>query len=75
VHSFLYVPDYAIGHMIACQIEQHIQKTGKLGEEIERMATLGRLSPDLWMQQATGQPVGPQALLNATASALEKLKR
>ena len=75
VHSFLYVPDYAIGHMIACQIEQHIQKTGNLGKEIERMATLGRLSPDLWMQQATGQPVGPQALLDAAAQALEELKR
>ena len=73
IHSFLYVPDYAIGHMIACQIEQQIEKSGNLGEEIERMATLGRLTPDLWMQQATGGPVGPQSLLDAAAGALAEL--
>ena len=70
IHSFLYLPDYAIGHMIACQIEQQIEKTGKLGEEIERMARIGRLTPDLWMMQATGAAVGPQALIEATAAAL-----
>jgi hypothetical protein len=70
IHSFLYVPDYAIGHMIAFQIEQQIEKTGQLGEEIERMASLGRLSPDLWMLRATGSEVGPQALLDAAAKAL-----
>jgi hypothetical protein len=71
VHSFLYLPDYSIGHMIACQIEQQIENSGKLGEEIERMAKLGRLTPDLWMMQATGRNVGPDALLEAAAKALE----
>ena len=70
IHSFLYLPDYAIGHMIACQIEQQIETTGKLGEEIERMATIGRLTPDLWMRQATGSEVGPRAMLEATTRAL-----
>lgn len=71
IHSFLYLPDYAIGHMIAFQIEHQVEKTGKLGAEFERMAVQGRLTPDLWMMQATGQPVGPQALLQATAKALQ----
>jgi hypothetical protein len=71
IHSFLYLPDYPIGHMIAFQIEHQIQKTGKLGEEFERMATQGRLTPDLWMMKATGRPVGPEALLEATAEALK----
>lgn len=71
VHSFLYLPDYAIGHMIASQIEQHIaQSSHALGVEVERLAIIGRLTPDLWMQQATGQPVGPQALLAAAEAAL-----
>ena len=74
ISSFLYLPDYPIGHMIAFQIEHEIEKTGKLGETFERMATQGRLTPDLWMQKATGQPVGPEALLEATAKALKTLK-
>lgn len=73
IHSFLYLPDYPIGHMIAFQIEHEIDRTGKLGETFERMATQGRLTPDLWMQRATGKPVGPEALLEATAKALGSL--
>jgi hypothetical protein len=38
------------------------------------MATLGRLSPDLWMTRATGAPVGPAALLAATEKALQELE-
>ncbi|HNX95117.1 MAG TPA: hypothetical protein PKL14_08150, partial [Holophaga sp.] len=75
IHSFLYLPDYAIGHMIAFQIEDQIERTGKLGETFERMATLGRLTPDLWMKQATGHPVGPEALLEATRKALSVVSR
>jgi hypothetical protein len=61
----------AVGHMIAFQLEHEIEKTGKLGEIVERMATQGRLTPDLWMQQTTGRPIGPEALLEATAKALQ----
>jgi len=75
IHSFLYLPDYPIGHMIAFQIEHQIEKTGQLGSEFERMATQGRLTPDLWMQKATGKPVGPEALLEATEKALKVVKK
>jgi hypothetical protein len=74
IDSFLYLPDYPIGHMIAFQIEQEIQRTGKPGETFERLATQGRLTPDLWMERATGHPVGPEALLEATRKALEALR-
>jgi hypothetical protein len=74
IHSFLYLPDYAIGHMIAFQIEHEVERTGRLGETFERMATQGRLTPDLWMQKATGKPVGPEALLAATGRALKALR-
>jgi len=73
VSSFLYLPDYPIGHMIAFQIQRQVDKTGNLGAEFERMARQGRLTPDLWMVRATGSPVGPGALLEATAKALENL--
>ena len=73
IHSFLYLPNYPIGHLIAHQIEEQVEKTGKLGEEFERMAKIGNIAPDLWMKEATGAPVGADALLHATRKALEKL--
>jgi hypothetical protein len=70
IHSFLYLPDYPIGRMIALQIEQQMGRAGSVGPEFERMALIGRVAPDLWMQQATGAPVGPEALLAAAERAL-----
>jgi hypothetical protein len=73
IDSPLYLPDYPIGHMIACQIQRRIHQTGNLGETFERCARLGRLTPDLWMVRATGSPLGPEALLEAAAGALKNL--
>lgn len=71
IHSFLYLPDYPVGQMIASQIEAQIDKAGDLGAEFERMCLAGNIAPDLWMQNATGRPVGPEALLQAAERALE----
>jgi hypothetical protein len=73
IDSFLYLPDYPIGHLIAFQIEEQIKKSGSIGPEFERMAKTGRVTPDLWMEKATGKPVSPDALLSATADALKQL--
>lgn len=63
----LYLPDYTIGHLIAFQIDEHFSKNpGKFGSEWERIASLGRLTPDLWMRQALGAPLSPTPLLRAT---------
>ncbi|HKQ72559.1 MAG TPA: hypothetical protein VJ810_02450 [Blastocatellia bacterium] len=71
----LYLPDYPIGHMIAFQIEKQMEKSGNLGAEFERMATIGSVVPDIWMKRATGAPVGPEALLTATKEALAEFDR
>jgi len=73
IDSFLYLPDYPIGHMIAFQIEEQVEKAGNLGAEFERMATVGSVVPDLWMKKATGGPVSPEALLNATQKAVKEI--
>ncbi len=70
IDSFLYLPDYPIGHLIAFQIEEKMNKSGSIGPEFERMAKEGRITPDLWMERATGNPVGPEALLATTKQAL-----
>ncbi len=41
IDSFLYLPDYPIGHMIAFQIEEQMKKAGAIGPEFERMAKDG----------------------------------
>jgi hypothetical protein len=73
IDSFLYLPDYPIGHLIAFQIEEQVKKTGSIGPEFERMAKMGRVTPDLWMEHATGKPVGAAALLVATEEALKQV--
>jgi hypothetical protein len=70
IDSMLYLPNYPIGHMIASQIEEQIARVGAIGPEFERMATFGSLAPDLWMENATGAPVGPEALIASTERAL-----
>jgi len=74
IDSFLYLPDYPLGHMIAHQIEEQMKRAGAIGPEFERMARMGRVTPDLWMENATGKPVGPQALLAATEKALDQVE-
>jgi oligoendopeptidase F len=69
----LYLPDYPIGHLIAFQIGEQMEKAGNIGAEFERMATVGRIAPDLWMIKATGKPVSAEALLAATRQALSEV--
>ena len=70
IHYPLYLFNYCLGHMIAFQIEEQVKRAGKLGPEFERMAKYGAVTPDLWMEHASGAPVGPAALLRATEAAL-----
>jgi hypothetical protein len=73
IDAFLYLPDYPIGYFIAQQLEEHMRQAGKIGPEVERVARQGRIAPDLWMKGAVGAPVGPDALLAATARALDQI--
>jgi hypothetical protein len=74
IHSLLYLPDYPIGHMISVQVEHRIEEAGTVGPEIDRMCRIGSVVPDLWMEEATGSPVGAEALLAATRKALELVR-
>lgn len=74
VNNFLYLPNYPIGHLIAHQIEEQMEKAGNIGAEFERMSTYGSLPPDMWMKNATGAPVGATAMLQATEEALKVVK-
>lgn len=75
IHSFLYIPDYAIGYLISHQIEEQVKKGSSVGIEVERMVKSGSIAPDLWMKNATGSLVGSEALLSATEQALKEYKK
>jgi len=75
IDSYMYLPDYPIGHVIAHQIEEQIKKTGNVGKEVERMVRAGSIAPDLWMQNATGSSVSADAMLEASEQALKAYKQ
>jgi len=70
----LYLFNYTLGHLIAFQIEAQVQGGKKLGPEFERMASFGNVAPDLWMINATGQPISAAPLLRATEAALRRAR-
>lgn len=68
----LYTPNYPLGFLITYQVEQHMRGRN-LATEMERMCRLGRLAPDVWMQQAVGSPVSAAPLVKGAAAALDAL--
>ncbi len=71
ISSALYLPDYAIGHIVAFQLAEKL-RSGGFGAEIERMARRGRVTPDAWMREAVGSPVSADALLREARAALRE---
>ena len=68
----LYLPDYPIGHIIAFQVAEAL-RSGDFGEQFERIARQGRLTPDAWMRGAVGTPLSSAALLARARAALGAL--
>jgi oligoendopeptidase F len=73
VNSPMYLPNYAFGHLIHFQLEEHF-KSHAFAPEVIRMYSLGQLTPNEWMKQAVGAPLSNEAILNATTVAVEKMK-
>ena len=69
----LYLPDYALGHLIAFQVAEHLRGRD-FGAEFERMARQGRLTPDAWMRGAVGAPPSAAPLIAAAREALAALE-
>ncbi len=69
----LYLPNYPFGHIVEFQLEQLF--AGKnIADEIMRIYPVGRLTPQQWMINATGEKVSTQPLLAATREAVTKIK-
>lgn len=73
INSPMYLPNYAFGHLIHFQLEEHF-KTHPLAPEVDRIFALGQLTPNEWMKQAVGTPLSNDAILQAADKAIQKLK-
>jgi len=74
VDGAMYTPDYPLGHIISFQIEEFL-KSHSLAPEMERMCKLGRLSPQIWMQQAVGQKISTRPLIEAAEKAVKNIQQ
>jgi hypothetical protein len=73
VDSTLYLPDYAVGHVIQLQIEEYLRdKT--VGAEIERILAAGNVPPQFWMKNAVGSEISVDPMLKAVDRALKIVK-
>jgi hypothetical protein len=73
IESSLYLPDYPMGSIIQFQIEEYLREGENIGAEIERMCTIGSITPDQWMHTAVGSPISAEPLLIAAEEALKAL--
>jgi hypothetical protein len=69
----LYLSNYPMGHLIEFQLEEFLH--GKnLADEIMRIFQLGRLTPQLWMLQATGSQLSIDPMLKAAQEAIKVMQ-
>lgn len=62
LNSPLYLANYPLGHIIEYQLEKYY--AGKnLAEEVQRIYSIGNITPSQWMKQAVGEGISTAAML------------
>ncbi len=75
INSPLYLANYPFGNIIEFQLEEHLAKCptkAEFANELHRIYTIGRLTPNAWMNAAIGSDISVQPLLNAVDKILNK---
>jgi hypothetical protein len=72
INAPLYLSNYAYGDIIDFQIEEYIRGKDFAGE-IERIYSLGKLTPGQWMKEAVNSDLSVQPMLTAVDEALKNL--
>ncbi len=72
IQSPLYLSNYPYGRLIMFQLEEYIQNKD-FAEEVLRIYSLGRLTPQHWMQQAVGEQISNQPIFAAVRQALDAM--
>jgi len=70
VNCPMYLPNYPIGHIVQFQLEEALAGTSpaEWAEKYERWYRLGRLTPNVWMQQAVDGELSVQPVLRRIQS-------
>ena len=72
ISSPLYLANYSFGHLIDFQIEQYL--IGKnFSDEVDKIWSIGKLTPQIWMEKAVGETISIEPMINATKEALEHI--
>jgi len=72
IASPLYLANYSFGHLIDFQIEQYIERKN-FSKEVDRIWSIGRLTPEIWMQEAVGESISIKPMIKATEEALHHI--
>ncbi len=70
----LYLSNYAVGSLIQFQVEQYLEDKD-FAAEVQRIFSLGRLTPQEWMKQAVGSEISAEPMLAAARKALDALQQ
>jgi hypothetical protein len=70
VDSPLYLANYSYGHIVQFQLEEFLRGRN-FSDEIDRIFSQGRLTPQQWMKGATGKKISAQPILSALDKILE----
>jgi len=73
INSPMYLPNYAFGHLIHFQLEEHLM-SNQFAPEINRIFALGQLTPGEWMKRAVGNSLSNQPILTAADEAIQHLQ-
>lgn len=73
INGSLYLHSYALGNIVLMQVEEFFEGRD-FPKEMVRLCAIGRLTPDLWMKEATGNPLSSEPMLSAIRSAIENYK-
>lgn len=74
ISSPMYLPNYAFGHLIHFQLEEHF-KTSDFDEEVLRIFALGQLTPNEWMKKAIGKQISNEAIFKSAEESIKVLKK
>ena len=70
----LYLSAYPIGNLIEFQVEKWVE--GKnLADEMQRILVQGRVLPQVWMQNAVGEPLSAEPIIEAASQAAQHLNK
>jgi hypothetical protein len=73
IQSPLYLMNYPYGRLIMFQLEDYL--AGKdFAKEVQRIYSIGSITPQHWMQRAVGQQISNQPIFAAVEKALQVVK-